>query len=99
MPAWTAIWRQRWPRWLCGSAPSGTAAAAARVLDADTARGALVHLQRSALDSVTVSALRQHKDLLPGLRAAVADAAGIEVPELAEAKRVSWVNLVFGTAR
>ena len=73
-----------------------TAAAAARVLDTDTARGALVHLQRSALDPVTVGALRQHKDLLPRLRAAVAGAAGIEVPKLAEAKRVSWVSLVFG---
>ena len=73
-----------------------TAAAVSRVLDAGTARGALVHLQRSALDPVTVSHLRQHKDLLPQLRTAVADAAAIEVPKLAEAKRVSWVNLVFG---
>jgi len=76
--------------------PERTAAAAARVLDTGTARGALVHLQRSALDPVTVKALRQHKDLLPRLRAAVASAVGIEVPKLAEAKRVSWVNLVFG---
>jgi uncharacterized protein (TIRG00374 family) len=73
-----------------------TAAAAARVLDADTARGALVHLQRSALDPVTVAALHQHKNLLRELRAAVAGAAGIEVPKLAETKRVSWVSLVFG---
>jgi uncharacterized membrane protein YbhN (UPF0104 family)/tRNA A-37 threonylcarbamoyl transferase component Bud32 len=73
-----------------------TAAAAGRVLDADTARGALVHLQRSALDPVTVGALQQDKGLLPGLRAAVAGATGIEVPKLAEAKRISWVNLVFG---
>ena len=73
-----------------------TAAAAARVLDAGTARGALVHLQRAALDPVTVKALRQDKALLPRLRAAVAGASGIEVPKLAEAKRVSWVNLVFG---
>ena len=73
-----------------------TAAAAGRVLDADTARGALVHLQRSALDPVTVSAVQRDKGLLPGLRAAVASATGIEVPKLAEAKRVSWVNLVFG---
>jgi len=76
--------------------PERTAAAAARILDADTIRGALVHLQRSALDPVTVAALRQHKHLLSQLRAAVAGAAGIEVPKLAEAKRVSWVNLVFG---
>ena len=72
------------------------AAAAGRVLDADIARGALVHLQRSALDPVTVQALHQDKDLLPKLRAAIASEAGIEVPKLAEAKRVSWVNLVFG---
>jgi uncharacterized protein (TIRG00374 family) len=73
-----------------------TAAAAARVLSTDASRGALVHLQRPALDPVTVRALRQQGDLLPRLRAAVASAAGIEVPKLAEAKRVSWVNLVFG---
>jgi glycosyltransferase 2 family protein len=72
-----------------------TAAAAARVLDADTARAALVHLQRSALDPDTVAALRQRKDLLPRLRQAVAACAGIEVPKLAEAKRVSWPNLLF----
>jgi uncharacterized protein (TIRG00374 family) len=72
-----------------------TAAAAARVLDADTARGALVHLQRSALDPVTLAALQHHKDLLPRLREAVASGVGIEVPKLAEAKRVSWANLLF----
>ena len=72
-----------------------TAAAAARVLEADTARAALVHLQRSALDPVTVTALQHQKDLLPRLRAAVAAEAGIEVPKLAEAKRVSWPNLLF----
>src|ERR1700761_6301913 len=75
--------------------PERTAAAAARVLDADPARGALVHLQRSALDPVTVAALKDHKDLLPRLREAVAAGAGIEVPKLAEAKRVSWPNLLF----
>ena len=72
------------------------AAAAARVLDAGAARGALVHLQRSALDPVTVGALQRDKGLLSRLRAAVAGATGIEVPKLAEAKRISWVNLVFG---
>jgi glycosyltransferase 2 family protein len=72
------------------------AAAAARVVDADAARRALVHLQRSSLDPVTVGALQRHKELLPRLRAAVASAAGIEVPKLAEPKRISWVNLVFG---
>jgi uncharacterized protein (TIRG00374 family) len=73
-----------------------TAAAAGRVLDADTARGALVHLQRSGLDPVTVDAVQHDKKLLPQLRAAVASATGIEVPKLAEAKRISWASLVFG---
>ena len=73
-----------------------TAAAVARVLDATAASGALIHLQRSALDPVTVSSLRKHQGLLPDLRTAVADATGIEVPKLAEAKRISWVNLLFG---
>jgi uncharacterized protein (TIRG00374 family) len=72
-----------------------TGAAAARVLDADTARGALVHLQRPALDPGTVAALQHHKDLLPRLREAVAAGAGIDVPKLAEAKRISWANLLF----
>jgi len=72
-----------------------TAAAATRVLDTDSVRGALVHLQRSALDPGTVAALQDHKDLLPRLREAVAAGAGIDVPELAEAKRISWANLLF----
>jgi uncharacterized protein (TIRG00374 family) len=71
------------------------AAAATRVLDADTARGTLVHLQRPALDPGTVTALKEHKDLLPRLREAVAAGAGIEAPKLAEAKRVSWASLLF----
>jgi uncharacterized protein (TIRG00374 family) len=72
-----------------------TAAAAVRVLDADAARGALVHLQRSALDPGTVAALKDHQDLLPRLRDGIASGAGIEVPKLAEAKRISWTNLLF----
>src|SRR4029077_4331724 len=48
------------------------AAAAVRVLHADAARGALVHLQRSALDPGTVAALKDHRDLLPRLREGLA---------------------------
>jgi len=73
-----------------------TAAAAGRMLDAETARGALVHLQRAELDPVTVGALKEHKELLTELRSAVSGAVGIEVPKLAEAKRISWFNLFFG---
>jgi hypothetical protein len=54
-----------------------------------------VHLQRSALDPGTVAALKDHKDLLPQLRQAVASGTGIDVPKLAEVKRVSWANLLF----
>src|SRR6266516_3225929 len=55
-----------------------------------------LHLQRAELDPVTVGALREHKELLTQLRSAVAGAIGIEVPKLAEAKRISWFNLAFG---
>ena len=72
-----------------------TAAAAARVLDADLAQSALVHLQRAALDPGTVAVLQHQKDLLPRLRTAVAGEAGIDVPKLAEEKRISWANLIF----
>jgi len=54
-----------------------------------------VHLQRSALDPGTVAELKEHKDLLPRLREGIASGAGIEVPKLAEAKRISWANLLF----
>jgi glycosyltransferase 2 family protein len=72
-----------------------TAAAAARVLDADLAHSALVHLQRAALDPATVAVLQHQKDLLPKLRTAVASETGIDVPKLAEEKRISWTNLLF----
>ena len=72
-----------------------TAAAAARALDAGTARAALVHLQRPALDRGTVAALQDRKGLLPRLRDGVARGARIEVPTLAEVKRISWANLLF----
>ena len=75
--------------------PERTAAAAVRVLDTDAISGALVHLQRSGLDPGTVAALKDHKDLLPQLREGMASGAGMEVPKLAEAKRVSWANLLF----
>jgi hypothetical protein len=38
------------------------------------------------------AALKHQKDLLAQLRAAVAAGTGIEVPKLAEAKRVSWAG-------
>jgi uncharacterized membrane protein YbhN (UPF0104 family) len=41
-------------------------------------------------------AAQRLRALIAAILAAVADATAIEVPKLAEAKRVSWVNLVFG---
>jgi glycosyltransferase 2 family protein len=73
-----------------------TAAAASRVLDTEATRRALVRLQRSALDPVTVAAVARDKTLLPRLRSALASTKGIEVPKLDEPKRISWVNLAFG---
>jgi hypothetical protein len=73
-----------------------TAAAAARVLDTDAVRRALVRLRRSALDPVTVATVARDKSLLHELRSALAGVKGIEVPKLTEVKRISWVNLVFG---
>ena len=66
-----------------------TAAAAARALDAASARGALVHLQRSASILTPSARCGETRACSPQLRAAVALAAGIEVPELAEAKRIA----------
>ncbi len=52
-------------------------------------------LDAEALDPDTVEAVAHDKQLLPGLREAIAAQAGIEVPQLAEAKRISWTNLLF----
>jgi uncharacterized protein (TIRG00374 family) len=43
-----------------------------------------------------VGVLQGRKGLLPRLREEVANEVGIDVPELAEEKRISWTNLVFG---
>lgn len=74
-------------------------AAAARVLPLEVLAAALPFLQRAALDPVLSRALRGRKAFLAELRAAGAAAAGVEVPKLAEPRRLSWVNLflVVGT--
>jgi uncharacterized membrane protein YbhN (UPF0104 family) len=72
-----------------------TAAAADRCLTADELVGALRHLRRAGLDSVLASELRGKKELLEDLRAKAAQAKGVDVPELAEPRRVSWPTLVL----
>ncbi len=66
-----------------------------RVLDSDTVRTVLTHLQRSVLDPETDRMVRPHKGFLRSLREALAEAGGVEVPKLYEAKRISWPNLLM----
>jgi uncharacterized membrane protein YbhN (UPF0104 family) len=69
-------------------------AAAATVLDKPTLAAALPYLQRAALDPTAARPLRGHKHLLAALRDRGAAEAGVEVPKLAEPRRISWINLV-----
>jgi uncharacterized membrane protein YbhN (UPF0104 family) len=75
--------------------PERAIAAAARVLPTDVLAAALPFIQRAALDPVASKSLRGRKPLLVALREQGAEAAGVEVPELAEPRRISWVNLIM----
>ncbi len=70
-------------------------ASAERVLPTDVVASALPFLQRAALDPVLSRALRGKKGLLKALREGGASAAGVEVPKLAEPRRISWVTLIM----
>jgi glycosyltransferase 2 family protein len=70
-------------------------AATCRVLDTETIEAVLTRLQRSTLDPETERMARPQKGLLKSLREALATAAGVEVPKLVEAKRISWPNLLM----
>ena len=70
-------------------------AATCRVLDAETIRAVLTRLQRSTLDPETERMARTQKGFLKTLRESLATAAGVEVPKLVEAKRISWPNLLM----
>ncbi len=74
-------------------------AAATRTLPEGSVAGALPFLQRAALSPALSREIRSRKPLLTALREEGATAAGVEVPKLAEARRVSWINilLVLGT--
>jgi uncharacterized membrane protein YbhN (UPF0104 family) len=75
--------------------PEATAAAARRVLPAEAVTAALPHLRRASLDRVMSKALKKHSTLVEDVRTRTAQAFEIEVPELAEAKRVSWGTLIM----
>ncbi len=79
--------------------PERAVRAALRTVAPEVIIGALPYLQRAALDPVASRSLRGKKALLTSLRDQGATAVGVEVPKLAEPRRISWVTLalVFGT--
>ncbi|HEX3841920.1 MAG TPA: lysylphosphatidylglycerol synthase transmembrane domain-containing protein [Acidimicrobiales bacterium] len=72
-----------------------TIASAMRVLPSEVVAKALPRLQAAALDPVSARDLRGSKPLLAELRAQGAAATGVEVPKLAETRRMSGMNLVL----
>ena len=70
-------------------------ASTCRVLDTETIQAVLTRLQRSTLDPETLRRAGSQKGLLNTLRESLAAAAGVEVPKLVEAKRISWPNLLM----
>jgi uncharacterized membrane protein YbhN (UPF0104 family) len=79
--------------------PERTAASVARVVPAETLNGTLAHLRRAGLDPAITLGLKGKKDLLDHVRTQAAQAAGVEVPELVEPRRMSWnqVLVAVGT--
>src|SRR5947207_2410420 len=68
---------------------------AARCLEPEMLEGALRQLQKPALDPLLARSLRGRRDLLPEVRGRAAAAASIELPALAEPRRVSWPTLIM----
>jgi uncharacterized membrane protein YbhN (UPF0104 family) len=68
---------------------------AARCLEPEVMEGALRQLQKPALDPLLGRSLRGRRSLLPDVRQRAARAASIELPQLAEPRRVSWPTLVM----
>ena len=71
------------------------AGSAARCLDAQTLEGALQHLRKAALDPALGRSLRRQRGLLEDVRRRAAQAKSIDVPKLAEPRRVSWPTLIM----
>jgi hypothetical protein len=71
------------------------AGAAARCLPPEILQGALRQLHRSALDPILRRSIRGKRELLPDLRQRAAADASVELPKLAEPRRVSWPTLIM----
>jgi glycosyltransferase 2 family protein len=69
--------------------------AAARCLAPDVLAGALRHLHKPSLDPAIGRRLRSNSGLLEEVRQQAARSASIELPELAEPRRVSWPTLIM----
>ena len=72
-----------------------TVSAARRALPPEVLASALPFLQRAAFPRSLARQFRGNKALLAELRDLGAQAAGVEVPKLAEARRISWVTLAL----
>jgi glycosyltransferase 2 family protein len=72
-----------------------SAEAAARCLTPEVLAGALQHLHRAALDPALARSLRGKRELLNDVRQRAAQAGAIDVPKLAEPRRVSWPTLIM----
>jgi hypothetical protein len=68
---------------------------AARCLEPGVLEGALRQLQKPALDPLLGRSLRGRRGWLPDVRQRAAQAASIELPQLAEPRRVSWPTLIM----
>jgi glycosyltransferase 2 family protein len=68
---------------------------AARCLTPQMLERALRHLHKPALDPLVGRSLRGRRGLLEAVRQHAARAASIELPQLAEPRRVSWPTLVM----
>jgi uncharacterized protein (TIRG00374 family) len=69
--------------------------AAARCLAPEVLAGALRHLHKPSLDPAIGRSLRGNSGLLDEVRQQAARSASIELPELAQPRRVSWPTLIL----
>jgi uncharacterized protein (TIRG00374 family) len=69
--------------------------AAARCLAPEVLAGALRHLHKPSLDPAIGRRLRGNSGLLDEVRQQAARSASIELPELAQPRRVSWPTLIL----
>ena len=69
--------------------------AAARCLAPEVLAGALRHLHKPSLDPAIGRSLRSNSVLLDEVRQQAARSASIELPELAQPRRVSWPTLIL----